>query len=423
MGVGEKVAYLWKYFLSPRCTAAPAIAQHFAEQKRLQSYLSANDEVTPAGGAHLGFVGDLMWLRNGWGGFLGPETLARLRRLDAVLGNLESVISTRLPVVERWPDLFRYNSDPRLVTSFRREDGGTLFGALSLANNHVLDQGDQGARDTLAFLADLGIPVSGAGEKGGSQWCEFTREGIRFGFYAAGFGLNDHTLAGLSELELNLLPGLAPERPGLAPDLGPALRALEAMGRAGVDVKIVYLHWGFEYELYPSFGMMKAARALVAAGADFLFGSHPHLLQPMEVLFVNGFEERYPAAAREALPALRAEGQSLLRGAKGPARQACVLYSLGNFATAMYTFYCRVGALAGVKFYRDGRGCVRFTLPELELFYNVPPGRDRLREILPLDPAPLPSRAESKKDFLERHLALKDPMERAALAELPRLAP
>jgi Bacterial capsule synthesis protein PGA_cap len=423
MGAAEKAAYLWKYFFSPRTRSTPAIEQHFAEQKRLQAYLSANDEVTPAGGARLGFLGDIMWLRSGWGGFLAPETLERLRRFDALLGNLESPISPRFPVVERWPDLFTYNSDPRLVTSFQNEDGSPLFGALSLANNHVLDQGDQGARDTMAFLASHGIPVSGASEPGGPEWCEFQREGLRFGFYAAGFGLNDHLLARRSALQLNFLPGLAPERPGVEPDLGAACRALKAMDAAGVHVKIIYLHWGFEYEFYPSAGMMRTARTLVAAGADFLFGSHPHILQPMEVLFVNGFEEEYPEEARAALPSLRREGHSLLQGVPGPARPACILYSLGNFATAMYTFYCRVGALAGVKFYRDRNGRLRWTLPELEMVYNVPPGPERVREILPIERAPLHGSSLRKKEVLERHLFLKDAVERATLAELPRLAP
>src|SRR5262245_44293373 len=46
-------------------------------------------------GVRLALVGDLMWLRDSWGSFLSPEVLAYLNGHDAVVGNLETPISTR----------------------------------------------------------------------------------------------------------------------------------------------------------------------------------------------------------------------------------------------------------------------------------------------------------------------------------------
>ena len=100
---------------------------------------------------------------------VGGEVLRRLGKglvgighhVDVVLGNLESVISTRYSVPWLLPDYFTYNSPPELVTSFRRPNGRSTFAALATCNNHALDRGDQGMLDTLAFLDARGIRHAG----------------------------------------------------------------------------------------------------------------------------------------------------------------------------------------------------------------------------------------------------------------------
>lgn len=382
MNVVDKISYLVKYFFCPETGAAPSVHDRFLEQSTLRRALPSSAE-SPL--ATLGFLGDLMWIRRNWGNFLPSSTLNRLRRLDGLVGNLETVVSERIPVNEFWPDLFLFNSDPRLVSSFSSAEGRSLFAALSFANNHTFDHGEKGARDTLDFLAREGIPQSGIAEQSGRSWVEFRRGGVRFGFYAATFGLNDHRPLLSSALRLNQIPGIAPDRPGITPNLSEARLALGEMEKAGIEVKILSLHWGHEFEFFPTDRQMHAARELVAAGADIIVGSHPHVPQPPEILLVNNYA---PAVKTKA----RVEGP-------GRARKALVLYSLGNFASAMFTPYCRLATLWPVSFFRNASG-VDWRAENPEFFYNR--NAHGGRELLPLGDYAL-TEAETRK--IERLLA------------------
>jgi poly-gamma-glutamate synthesis protein (capsule biosynthesis protein) len=55
----------------------------------------------------------------------------------------------------------------------------------------------------------------------------------------------------------------------------------------GADLVIASVHNGVEYERQPSASQTRLERALVAAGADVVLGSHPHVIQPMEVSTVT----------------------------------------------------------------------------------------------------------------------------------------
>jgi hypothetical protein len=81
--------------------------------------------------------------------------------------------------------------------------------------------------------------------------------------------------------------------------------------RAGADLVVVGLHWGREYQNRPDPAQESLARRLVDLGADVVWGTHPHALQPAEVLTVD----------------------DPLRGR----RDALILYSLGNFVSNQRT--------------------------------------------------------------------------------------
>jgi len=50
-----------------------------------------------------------------------------------------------------------------------------------------------------------------------------------------------------------------------------------------VDFVVAYTHWGAEYKTIFSRGQQKMAHELIDAGADLVLGSHPHVVQPIEV--------------------------------------------------------------------------------------------------------------------------------------------
>lgn len=394
MKLDEKLLYVCKYLFAKRFDAPPDELAHFDRQRDLIKNL--RKETAPKGAVRLALTGDLMWIRDSWGTFLDDKTRDYLESFDAVVGNLETVVSQNIPVNEFWPDLFFFNSDPRLVTSFRhRNSGNSLFGALSFANNHTLDHGDAAALDTIRFLDEQGIPHSGVREnKNEKLWVEFTRGGIRFGFYAATFGFNDKGLETKTKLKINLLPGLLPEYAGLEPNSSEIRSVLQEMEQSGIDVKIISLHWGHEFEFYPSPKAMRFARDVAAAGADVILGGHPHVQQPDEVLFVNGFGREYfcPDSSR-------------IQGAGRP-RKVFVNYCSGNLASAMYTFFCRVAPIKGLSFFRTESGSVDWTAPEIRLFYNSRRDAKGKRKLEPIEQAfPVPNISIQKKlEFLSRHL-------------------
>jgi poly-gamma-glutamate synthesis protein (capsule biosynthesis protein) len=197
--------------------------------------------------------------------------------------------------------------------------------------------------------------------------------------------LNDPAEGQRTALGLNLLPSLAPETEKAA-DISQVKEVLAAMASEGVDFKIVSLHWGFEFEFYPSPRTMRVGREIVAAGADVIMGSHPHVLQPSEVCYVNGYEERH-RQFKDQLAAMSHPAGCIVKEGNGKPRKALILYSLGNFTTAMYSFFCEVGIIQNIRVAKsEVSGAVDWGLPGYELVYNL--RRDsttKKRILLPMD--------------------------------------
>lgn len=391
--------YRRKLYLAPREEIACFRAQH-----RL---LTALGQAPAADGdVRVAMVGDIMWIADGWRTFLHPAVLESLNAHPVVLGNLETAVSGNFRVSRPFPEFAWFNADPALVTSFSRPDGSPTFTALSTVNNHTLDYRRKGATDTLDFLDGRGILHSGVRRRAEEPaHVIFDAGGVRIGFYAAAYGMNDPRRAAASGLRINVIPGLAPEGPAW-PDLAGVADALDAMRADGAEFRIVALHWGFEYEMYPTPRQMQVARDIVGAGADVILGTHPHVQQPAEVLYVNGYERLYPPQAD--LPP-----GCLLGDTTGRPRKAVVFYSLGNFATAMTTFACRVGRIQSLSLRRDpAGGGVDWHRPRARLVYNVrrDPAAGGSRRLALLEDwlGGHPEQASDDLAFVLRHIVVHD---------------
>jgi hypothetical protein len=364
--VSSGVSYFEKYF-KKKYSAPHEAFPHFDAQRALFADLERTPESGPPG-VRLGMVGDLMWIRDQWDTFVGDDVRRELASYGALVGNLETPIARGKPVPRDASDYLAYNAEPGLVRSFVN-DGRPLFSALSIANNHTFDLGDDGARATIQFLAEEGIPSAGLRSNPEAPlFVSFTAGGIRFGYYATTFGFNDPRAAEATSLVASSLRGLAPEPLNThrqEVDLREVKLALEAMDRERVDVKIVSAHWGHEFEYYPSPVTMQLARSIVALGADVIVGAHPHVIQPAEVCLVNDHRAGLPQPLR-AHPGIR----TCEIEAPGRPRKALVLYSLGNFATNMWGFSCELGMVASVEFFRDPRGAVDWRAPRHLFVHN-----------------------------------------------------
>ena len=123
--------------------------------------------------------------------------------------------------------------------------------AVTIANNHTMDYGQTGYDSTVLTLENAGIPFA---EQDGS--CIFTTEhGLTIGLYGAVY----YKL-----------------------DTQQIVSAIASLKEAGCDLVIFAPHWGVEGSYRPTAAQTELAHAVIDAGADIVWGSHPHVLQPVE---------------------------------------------------------------------------------------------------------------------------------------------
>jgi len=156
----------------------------------------------------------------------------------------------------------------------------SIFGALdaggvdvvSMANNHGMDFGVTGLRDSLAAARSYHFPVIGIGLNDRQAYAPYRVRinGQRIAVIGATQVLDDHLIGSWTA---------GPGKPGLASakDI-PRLLAEVRTARKSADTVVVFLHWGRELERCPTTDQRSLARQLVAAGADVIVGSHAHRL-------------------------------------------------------------------------------------------------------------------------------------------------
>ena len=126
--------------------------------------------------------------------------------------------------------------------------GGVDF--VTLGNNHTMDFGQTGLDNTKSALEEYGVAYGAPGAS-----CIYEAEGgITVGLYAA--------------------PWLATQA-----QVTSAVSALAA--NPDVDLVIALMHWGDEGSYRAGANQTALGQAAVNAGADIVYGSHPHVLQPI----------------------------------------------------------------------------------------------------------------------------------------------
>ncbi|MDP8932094.1 MAG: CapA family protein [Actinomycetota bacterium] len=143
---------------------------------------------------------------------------------------------------------------------------------VSLANNHVLDYGPVGLRDTTEALDQAGIAHCGAGQDEPSAHLPVavTLGGCRIVF------LSRMQRYRVYEQERLYARG---EQPGTA--LLDPVTVHDDLARVGdADLRVALVHWGRNYQ--PVTPCQRGlASALVGSGADLVVGHHPHVPQPV----------------------------------------------------------------------------------------------------------------------------------------------
>lgn len=235
-----------------------------------------------------------------------------LQQADWVVGNLETTLAGKAARYAGYP---QFNT-PESLADTLREVG---FTAVTTANNHSLDRREAGVLATLDQLDRVGLLHTGTfrSPEEREQPLVLEKEGIRMAVLAYTYGTNGIPLPKGKPWLVNLIQ---PER----------MKADIARARAlGVELVMVSLHFGGEYQRQPNAAQKKAAELCLQAGADLIIGHHPHVVQPYEWRTVT-------------LP-------------DGTLHTGFVAYSLGNFISAQRGDYKDVGAILQLTIVKQGK--------------------------------------------------------------------
>lgn len=218
------------------------------------------------------FVGDVMLSRgiekkiqkNGDQKFPFLYVAERLSSVDIAVANLEGPISSR---GKNQGSIYSFRANPEVIEGIQYA-GFDLF---SLANNHILDWGREALEDTMSILSSSGIYFSGAGKnyEEANKLTIINRKGYLIGFLSF----------------TNLYPKTlfaTDEKPGISEYDEKKILERVAFAQNDVDIVVILLHWGNEYETNSSISQKKFGRELIDAGADIVVGHHPHVVQEIE---------------------------------------------------------------------------------------------------------------------------------------------
>lgn len=224
-----------------------------------------------------------------------------LQSADIAFGNLETPVSERGAPVEKWINM---RMSPKLLDDVR----SIGFDIVTIANNHLMDYGEDAFYDTLKFLSQYQIQAVGGGRNLDEAWQPniMINGDQKIGFVAAASTLGPGMAAD------NNRPGVAPihvsesynidfaasmEQPGSAPyvftrawaeDVERAVQAVQDATQQA-DFVVVALHWGVPPAWRSRFQdgladyQIAVGHQLIEAGADVIVGHHPHSLQTVEM--------------------------------------------------------------------------------------------------------------------------------------------
>lgn len=168
-----------------------------------------------------------------------------------------------------------YRGYPRFRTpdAFFEELVDAGFQVFSLANNHILDADLRGMRRTLNKTSNY--PTMGAYSNAEEREKKYPLilhiDGMKIALFAATYGTNQ----------------LVPEWPSIVNYIETdqlEIDLAKSLKDSTIDMRIMYIHWGTEYQLKHNAYQQGVGQWLANLGIDLIIGSHPHVVQDYQVL-------------------------------------------------------------------------------------------------------------------------------------------
>ena len=194
-------------------------------------------------------------------------------------------------------------SSPQGIASAQEAAG---FDIIACATNHMMDQGIEGIDRTYYAYKDdtnvIGILPSDRQES--ENYIVISKNGITIALFDYTYGINDLGIPSGYSNCINILS-----------DEDKVKKDLET-ARQEADAVIVFVHWGEEYKSDITDYQKKWTDIFYESGVNVVIGSHPHVLEPYELIQREG-------------------GQQML-----------VYYSLGNFVSGQNEIERILGGMA-----------------------------------------------------------------------------
>lgn len=247
---------------------------------------------------------------------------------DLRIVNQESIIAGDKIGLSTYP---RFNSPAEIGNALK------FLGVdiVNIANNHVMDRGEEGILLSIENLEKLGLPYVGAYKSPEDQeeLRIIIKNGLRVCFLSYTRSTNSILPPKGKEYLVNKF------LPNKLKSIKELIKKIRNQDMA--DVIVVSLHYGKEYHLFPTSEQQEVARDLSDAGADVILGHHPHVLQPPEWI-------------------LNSRGKKTL-----------VAYSLGNFYTGQEGLYRQIGGILSIDISKPNPNntMLELTNPKMKLTF------------------------------------------------------
>ena len=232
---------------------------------------------------------------------------------DVAIGNLETTFAGSSRGYSGYPT---FNTPDELANNLK--DLG--IDILSTANNHCMDKGYTGLTRTLDTLDNVKIDHTGTSRSEDEQNTILIKDvnGIKIALLSYTYGTNGITVPSDKKYAVNMIDKeLIKKHINLAKEQDP-------------DLICVNMHWGIEYKLKQNKEQEELADFLFENGIDCIFGSHPHVLEPMEKRTIT-LED-------------------------GTTKDGFVIYSLGNFMSGQIYANTKSTVILDIAITKDPEG-------------------------------------------------------------------
>lgn len=282
-----------------------------------------------------------------------------LQNADITTANMEVPVASADFGFSGYPS---FNCPPQVIDALKTAG----VDIVNNGTNHSMDRLAAGVKSSTANIAAAGMPYAGsfasAEDKASPRIIE--RNGVKVGFLSYTYGTNGIPVPADQPYLVNLI------------DLDVIEAEVKEL-KPQVDMVIVIMHAGEEYEFFPNDYQRSIVNAAMAAGATFVLGGHPHVVQPME---------RTP-------------------GGGG------VWYSHGNFLSGQLDTANRVGGIGEFTFHKMSDGNVVLGKMRFMPTYTTNPYQGKPYGVVPLPEAGqlgLVDAADWKRQLVERMGSMSD---------------